>query len=35
MPSTVHHADLVLYADDMEIIATSSKPILLVIYLEL
>jgi hypothetical protein len=34
MPSPSHHVELVLYADDTVIIATSRKPTLLVGYLE-
>jgi len=34
MPSPSHHVELVLYADDTAIIATSRKPTLLVSYLE-
>jgi len=34
MPSTSHHVELALYADDTAIIATSRKPTLLVSYLE-
>jgi hypothetical protein len=34
MPSTSHHVELPLYADDTAIIATSRKPTLLVSYLE-
>ena len=34
MPSPSHHVELVLYTDDTAIIATSSKPTLLVSYLE-
>jgi hypothetical protein len=34
MPSTSHHVELALYADDSAIIATSRKPTLLVSYLE-
>jgi hypothetical protein len=34
MPSTSHHVELALYADDTAIIATSRKPTLLVNYLE-
>jgi hypothetical protein len=34
MPSSSHHFELALYADDTAIIATSRKPTLLVIYLE-
>jgi hypothetical protein len=34
MPSLSHHVELVLYADDTAIIATSRKPTLLVSYLE-
>ena len=34
MPSTSHHVDLALYADDTAIIATSRMPTLLVSYLE-
>jgi hypothetical protein len=34
MPSSSHHVDLALYADDNAIIATSCKPTLLVSYLE-
>jgi hypothetical protein len=34
MPSLSHHVELVLYADDTAIIATSHKPTLLISYLE-
>jgi hypothetical protein len=34
MPSTLHHLELALYADDTAIIGTSRKPTLLVSYLE-
>ena len=34
MPSPSHHVELVLYADDTAIIATSCKPTLIVSYLE-
>jgi hypothetical protein len=34
MPSTAHHVELALYADDTAITATSRKPTLLVSYLE-
>jgi hypothetical protein len=34
MPSSSHHVELALYADDMAVIATSRKPTLLVSYLE-
>jgi retron-type reverse transcriptase len=34
MPSPSHHVELALYADDTVFIATSSKPTLLVSYLE-
>ena len=34
MPSTSHHVDLALYADDTAIITTSRKPTFLVSYLE-
>jgi hypothetical protein len=34
MPATSHHIELVLYADDAAIVATYSKPTLLVSYME-
>jgi hypothetical protein len=34
MPSTSHHVELALYADDTVIIAASRKPTVLVSYLE-
>ena len=34
MPSPSYHVELVLYADDTAVIATSRKPTLLVSYLE-
>jgi len=34
MPLPSHHVELPLYADDIEIIATSRKPTLLVSYVE-
>jgi hypothetical protein len=34
MPAPFHHVELAIYADELAIIATSRKPVLLVTYLE-
>jgi hypothetical protein len=34
MPSPLHHVELVLYADDTVVIATTHEPTLLISYLE-